>query len=80
MKMMLLHEAGSAAPVLEGLSFSPQNWRSYLESYKHRYSSPASSASSASPSAVRKYEPGLPTRISNVFNKGLCSRHVCDVR
>ena len=78
MKMMLLHEAGSAAPVLEGLSFSPQTWRSYLESYKH--SSPASSASSASPSAVRKYEPGLPTRISNVFNKGLCSRHVCDVR
>ena len=76
MKMMLLHEAGSAAPVLEGLSFSPQTWRSYLESYKHRYSSPATSAS---PSTVRKYEPGLPTRISNVFNKGLC-RHVCDVR
>ena len=74
MKMMLLHEAGAAAPVLEGLSFSPQTWRSYLESYKH-----SGPASSASPSAVRKYEPGLPTRISNVFNKGLC-RHVCDVR
>ena len=74
MKMIVLHEAGSAAEVLEGLSFSPQTWLSYLESYK--YSSPA--PPSASPAAVRKYEPGLPTRISNVFNKGLC-RHVCDV-
>ena len=76
MKMIVLHEAGSAAGVLEGLSFSPQTWLSYLESYK--YSSPAPPAASASPAAVRKYGPGLPTRISNVFNKGLC-RHVCDV-